>query len=80
MTAFDNTHAVCNKDCVPIAAHIINHLQREGASSLSALRAVTGAAEPALREALDSLQERDAVDAEARYHSVRVTLVEEAQS
>lgn len=61
----------------PIAARLINHLKRGGASSLSTLRAATGAAEPALREALDTLQARDVVDVEPRYRTVRVTLVEE---
>jgi len=81
MTASHRTRATeDNPWGAPIAARIINHLQREGASSLSALRAATGAAEPALREALDGLQERDAVDVEPRYRRVRVTLVEEGQS
>jgi len=77
MTARHRTRATeDNPWGAPIADSIINHLQREGASSLSALRAVTDAAEPVLREALDSLQAGDAVDVEPRYRRVRVTLVE----
>jgi len=78
MTADKRTRATeDNPWGAPTAARIISHLQREGASSLSALRAATGAAEPALRDALDGLQARDAVDVEPRYRSVRVTLLEQ---
>jgi len=79
MTASDHSHAAGDNPSagVPTAVRIINHLQREGASSLEALRAGMAVPEPALREALDALQDRDAIEVRPRFHSVRVTLTEE---